>query len=246
MIATKELKMTAPDPLSLHACRALSAREAASILADKALRRDCEAAGVNMAGVVHTLRLRVADRVRQNESEEVGANLMTLLDQLTRRKIRFVVIGGLASRIYGSSHTTSDMDICHARDSENLDRLAEMLSDISAEFRRMPQFAPAALCASTLCTETDFVFNTILGKFDLIGEFTGVGTYEVASEDAITMNIARRQVPILSLPKLIAAKKSTGRPKDTLVYTELEIVRRLYETFDRAESAALQSVGARD
>jgi hypothetical protein len=238
--------MNAPDPLSLHACRALSAKQAAAILADEALVRDCKLAGVNLAGVVNTLRLRVADRVRQNESEEVGANLMTLLDQLTRRKIRFVVIGGLASRIYGSSHTTSDMDICHARDPQNLDLLAQMLRDISAEFRRQPQFAPAVLAASTFATETDFVFNTILGKFDLIGEFTGVGTYEVASEDAITMNICRRQVPVLSLPKLIAAKKSTGRPKDTLVFTELEIVKRLYETFDRADYSALQTVGARD
>jgi hypothetical protein len=84
----------------------------------------------------------------------------------------------------------------------------------------------------TFKTETDFVFTTPLGSVDLIGEFTGVGRYEHAIEGAITVELDDLPVQVLSMPKLMAAKESTGRTKDLLVYHELEVVKTARECLD--------------
>ena len=42
--------------------------------------------------------------------------------------MRFVIVGGLAVTIQGSSYVTFDLDFCYARVRENLSRLAQALS----------------------------------------------------------------------------------------------------------------------
>ena len=42
--------------------------------------------------------------------------------------MRFVIVGGLAVTIHGSSYVTFDLDFSHARDRGNLSRLAQALS----------------------------------------------------------------------------------------------------------------------
>ena len=44
--------------------------------------------------------------------------------------MRFVIVGGLAVTIHGSSYVTFDLDFCYARDRENLSRLAQALGPI--------------------------------------------------------------------------------------------------------------------
>jgi predicted nucleotidyltransferase len=164
-------------------------------------------------------------------------NMEALLYELTRRGVRFVVVGGLAGQVYCARYSTDDLDICHARDPQNLQLIAELLADLHAEFRRLPQYAPPAMDAFILSTETDFVFNTSLGKLDLIGLVTGVGLYEEASEDAVWVEMGRQKVKVLSLPKLMAAKKSAGREKDLSLLAQLE---GMYGRCDQLESACPQ------
>jgi hypothetical protein len=224
--------MGAPDMLSKRIARAIDPEMADRILTDMEFQEECGRAGVDGCALVRNLLLTARERVRGADSELTAQNMLTLLDELTRRKIKFVLIGGLAGRVYGSNHSTIDLDICHSRDPENLHLLAGLLKEAGSEFRRAPVHVPPALRAETLITEMDFVFTTRFGNFDLIGEFTGVGTYEQACEGAILVKMLRRPVRVLSLPKLMAAKLSTGRPKDALVYKEMAIVRRLSEKLE--------------
>ncbi len=212
------------DPFSRRVTRPLGASQAEALLADAGLRRRCEETGVDLDQVVAGLRLPAARRLEAVDCSVQEMRLFRIIDLLTTRGIRFVLIGGLAGRIYGSTCVTLDFDICHARDAANLSALAALLRDIQAEFRRLPRYVPPVLSAATFATETDFVFCTPLGKFDLIGEFTGVGSYANAVDDAITVDVLDRPIKVLSLPKLIAAKRSTGRPKDRVVASELAVV----------------------
>ncbi len=212
------------DPFSQRVARPLAASSSACLLADAGIRRRCEQTGVDLEQIVAALRLPAAQRLAAVDSTVQEMRLFRIIDLLTARGIRFVLIGGLAGRIYGSTCVTLDFDICHARDAGNLAALAGLLADIQAEFRRLPRYVPPALSAATFATETDFVFCTPLGKFDLIGEFTGVGSYANAVEDAITIDVLDRPIQVLSLAKLINAKRSTGRPKDRVVASELAVV----------------------
>ena len=128
--------------------------------------------------------------------------------------------------MYGAHFATKDLDVCHARELENLEILCGLLRCFDAQFRRMPRSAPAEVTPATLCTETDFVFTTTRGDVDLIGEFTAVGGYDQACEDAAAFNLSGIDIPVLALHKLIAAKISTCRPKDLAVSAELKLIQR--------------------
>ncbi|HYE07267.1 MAG TPA: hypothetical protein VEL07_17265 [Planctomycetota bacterium] len=216
----------------------ISPEEAAALLGDPMLRGECDTRGVALEPIVAALRHPAEERLRRADLESEHQTFFRFLDALGRRGIRFVVIGGLAARIYGSTFPTEDCDICHARDEENLRRLATFLREMTAEFRRLPANAPAELSAAVFATETDFVFTTPWGKFDLIGEFTGVGRYEQAIDGSVPLRLGRHRARVLAIDKLSSAKKSTGRDKDQRVHQELEVVRVARGLLDRATSKA--------
>lgn len=41
------------------------------------------------------------------------------LTALAKGRVRFVIVGGLAVTIHGSSYVTFDLDLCYARDRDN-------------------------------------------------------------------------------------------------------------------------------
>jgi len=63
--------------------------------------------------------------------------------------VDFVLIGGLAGVVRGSSYPTYDVDVAYACDDENLERLAEALRELSATMRRAPEDLPFQLDART-------------------------------------------------------------------------------------------------
>ncbi len=50
-----------------------------------------------------------------------------ILSRLQAHGVRFVLIGGLAAKAHGSPTLTVDIDVCYARDRDNLERLAAVL-----------------------------------------------------------------------------------------------------------------------
>ena len=225
--------MLMPDALSLRVLDPIAPDEADLLAEDDTLRAESVRRGVNLDEVLDRLGLAPTRRLA-TEQGSADFRLAELLDRLTAAGIRLVLIGGLAGRLYGSTLTTGDLDICHARDRDNLAALAAMLRGFDAEFRRLPRFTPPVLSAATFASETDFIFTTCYGKFDLIGEFTGVGRYREASLDAVPAAFGRWDVRVLSLPKLILSKRSTGRPRDALVAAELEVVALAAQRLARA------------
>ena len=58
-----------------------------------------------------------------------------IIKALVRAKVRFVVIGGVAATIQGSSRFTNDIDICYDTDPENVARLVRLLLKWKAYLR---------------------------------------------------------------------------------------------------------------
>ncbi len=58
-----------------------------------------------------------------------------ILRALERHAVRYIVIGGIAATLHGSPLRTGDLDICPARDRDNLERLAAALAEIRARVR---------------------------------------------------------------------------------------------------------------
>jgi hypothetical protein len=223
------------DSLSLAVISALAPEQIELLRDDTELRAEAELLSVDLDRVLTNLALDGGERLRALADKNPELHLATIFELLVRRRVRFVVIGGLAGAVYGSTYATGDFDICHAREIANLRRLAGILRGLSAEFRRAPQFAPPVLHESTFVTEMDFVFTTTLGKFDLIGQMTGVGAFAEASSDCVDVRFHGRAIPVMSLPKLISSKRSTLREKDARVADELTIVSQAIQRLSLVE-----------
>lgn len=62
-----------------------------------------------------------------------------LLTILTENEIDFVVVEGVCAVLHGAPVTTFDLDIVHARDPANVDRLLDTLRRLNAYYRSQPE-----------------------------------------------------------------------------------------------------------
>lgn len=143
-----------------------------------------------------------------------------IIEALAQARVDFVLIGGLAGGVHGSTYPTYDLDVMYARDRENLERIASVLSELEATLRGAPPDLPSLLDAKTLEEGANFTFSTRLGSVDLLAFPTGAPTYEKVREAADTVDIGGFPVRVASLDHLIAMKEAAGRTKDKLMATE--------------------------
>lgn len=139
-------------------------------------------------------------------------------------KVDCVIVGGVAAAIHGSSLLTTDLDVCYARNSANLGRLAEALHSVHARLRNAPEGLPFILDSETLKRGLNFTFTTDIGDLDLLGEVRGIGHYEAVVAGAVTVELFGYHFAVIDLSKLIMAKRAAGRPKDLVALPELEAI----------------------
>jgi hypothetical protein len=153
-------------------------------------------------------------------------DFLTPLEQLAEGGVRFVVIGGVAASLHGSNVITSDLDICYARDDENLERLARVLAGLGARLRGAPKDIRFLLDAKTLRKGDHFTFTTRMGPLDLLGTPAGMpGGYEALERGAEEFDLEGISVKVASIDDLITMKRSAGRPKDLRMVEELGALR---------------------
>jgi hypothetical protein len=70
-------------------------------------------------------------------------NLSTLMPRLVNYQVEFVIVGGVAATVPGSSYITNDLDICYSRPKANLERLAASLKDLHPRLRGAPADIPS-------------------------------------------------------------------------------------------------------
>ena len=145
---------------------------------------------------------------------------LPLLGALVTQRVEFVVVGGLAGNLHGSARVTYDLDVAYARDTQNLERLATMLSLVHATLRDAPAGLPFLLDARTLAAGSNFTFATDFGPFDVLGDAAGAPQYSELAAEAEHLDLAGLDVAVASLDHLIRMKEAAGRPQDKLDASE--------------------------
>lgn len=144
------------------------------------------------------------------------------LKLLGQYEIECVIIGGVASTLYGSAILTNDLDVCYARNAGNLEKLATALQSVNAKLRNAPPDLPFLLDADTLRRGLNFTFITDVGSLGLLGEVRGLGSYQDVVAEAITYELFGYLFPVIEINRLILAKRTAGRAKDMIAVAELE------------------------
>jgi hypothetical protein len=156
------------------------------------------------------------------ESHEAGEfDPGPALQTLVRHGVDFVLIGGIAAIVLGSSYSTSDLDVAYARDRANLERLAGALRQLGATLRGAPPGLPFGLDADTLEAGLNFTFATQGGNLDVFAEPAGAPAYEELKRRSSVEQIEGVEIRVASIDHLIAMKEAAGRTKDKLLASQL-------------------------
>ncbi len=147
---------------------------------------------------------------------------LPLLSALHERGIEHIVVGGFAVNAHGFIRVTKDLDIVPNPAGENLERLAEMLRDLSATVLDTGDFKPEELPAdptraADLAMGGNFCVLTDIGRLDVMQWLSGVefdDLYAALDPETIESTVDGIPVRVCGLEHLRAMKRAAGRPED--------------------------------
>lgn len=147
----------------------------------------------------------------------------SMLAGLTKRKVRFVVVGGVAAAAHGATRVTNDLDICYdATDQKNLIALGALLAEWQAYPRGVEAGLPFIMDDRTLRGAPVLTLTTLEGDIDVMDRIAGVGDYAAVRKRSEKIEALGVRFRVLDLPSLIKAKRAAGRPRDHEHLPELE------------------------
>lgn len=153
-------------------------------------------------------------------------DVQRLLDALSAAGVDFVVVGGVALVLRGSSRVTVDLDLCYSRHRDNLRRLAAALAPFHPRLRGAPPDLPFLWDERTLASGLNFTLTTDLGDVDILGEIAGVGDYAQVAKGSSDLRVGDSVILVMDLDTLERAKRAAGRAKDLLDLAEIAEIRR--------------------
>ena len=147
---------------------------------------------------------------------------------LNEEAVDYVVVGGFAAVVHGSSLPTRDIDLVPLRTPTNLARLARALKRMNAMIRTDGDPVAAPLDAPFLAN-MPLMLNLVtdLGEMDLtFAPSGGLGGFDEWDAHAIVLEIAEGlAVHIAALDDIIESKRAANRPKDQMALPYLESLR---------------------
>jgi hypothetical protein len=153
---------------------------------------------------------------------------VTQLNQLIQRlcdaEIDFVIVGGFAGILHGSTLVTRDLGVCAVLSRDNVARLRDVLRDLNPTHRQTPQRLSFLDNPGPDVEVKNLYLGTTLGAVDLLGFIKGVGDYARVREASVEIEIFGRRCRVISIEDLIRAKESLARPKDLLAAQELRAI----------------------
>ncbi len=147
---------------------------------------------------------------------------------LVEENVEFVVLGGFAAIIRGSSLPTQDIDVIPSRERSNLDRLGRALTQMNAKIRISGEPVPTKIDGGFLANMPQMLnLVTDFGEMDLTFTPAGsAGDFEGWRRGATAEEIEQGLVVfVASLDDIIDSKRAANRPKDQMALPYLESLR---------------------
>jgi hypothetical protein len=153
-------------------------------------------------------------------TNRAAPRIREILEPLLHHGVDFVLIGGVAGTLQGSSLPSFDVDVAYGREAGNLARLAEAFQELRATLRGAPANLEFPLDSRSLENGSNFTFSTRAGDLDVIGDVPGVDSYDGLRSRAALTRAYDLEFRVASIDDLIAMKRAADRPKDRLMLEE--------------------------
>ena len=152
-------------------------------------------------------------------------NLKALLKNLLDHDIDFVLIGGFAAVVHGSTLVTQDLDICAAISDEQVAKLRDALKDLHPRHRMNPNFKQSFLDYPKEIKGTNNIYlETDLGVLDILSEAQPAGNFAELKSRASEISLYGHKCKVISVDDLIKVKETMKRPKDLQAVQELRLI----------------------
>jgi hypothetical protein len=153
----------------------------------------------------------------------MNSDFPNLLKRLNDFEVEYILVGGMAANLHGSTITTMDCDIVVSLDPENLSKLARALSPLTPTFRHKKPPQPFDETIAARGGWKNIYLDTSAGLLDCLGDIKGLGDFTECETRSLEVDLGGFTIRVLTREALIAAKKAMGRPKDLQTVTQLEI-----------------------
>lgn len=152
-------------------------------------------------------------------------NLRALLERLLSHEIDFVLIGGFAAVVHGSTLVTQDLDICAAITEAEVAKLREALRDLHPVHRMNPNAQHSFLeYPSDIRGTNNIYLKTDLGILDILSKTSPAGDFLEIKSRSSEISLYGYKCRVISIEDLIRVKEAMNRPKDQQAVRELKLV----------------------
>ncbi|MFH1654469.1 MAG: hypothetical protein ABIE74_10525 [Pseudomonadota bacterium] len=148
-----------------------------------------------------------------------------LLVRLEENKVEFVIVGGFAATLHGTTLLTQDLDICAPFTESNMVRLLSVLKQFNAKHRMIGKTKPLNESAGELSKFKNLYLITDAGYLDILGQIKGLGNYGDLLKHSIGIKLFDSTFSVLDIDGLILAKKQMDRIKDKETVIQLEVIK---------------------
>jgi len=148
-----------------------------------------------------------------------------LLDALLVGEVDFVIVGGVAAVLHGSTLLTRDLDICIPLGASNLLRLQSALRELHPRVRAGAGVIPLDLDEAHAAALKNLYVTTDDGRLDCLGQVAGIGGFDDVLALSESVDLGGRSCRVLGIDGLIRAKEAMGRPHDLVTVAQLKAIR---------------------
>jgi hypothetical protein len=153
------------------------------------------------------------------------ATLSQLLQRLCDADIDFVIVGGFAALLHGSTLVTRDLDICAVLSQGEVAKLRDALRDLNPRHRLTSSKLSFLSTPDSGVDVKNLYLETELGTVDILSSILGVGDFSRVRAASIEIELFGRRCRVISIGDLIQAKEALARDKDLLAAKELRAIR---------------------
>lgn len=166
----------------------------------------------------------------------MASNFLDILSQLHDRHVDFVIVGGVAAALHGSSRVTFDLDLVPSLAEDSWQAAVDLLWSLGARpripepldrIRDVEQIRRWQREKGMLALN----FRSPDGSTEVDLLVSESSRFEALQQRAVKVTIEQRTFRVASIDDLIAMKQQAGRPQDLVDIAQLQdIQKRLRQT----------------